>query len=316
MGRPWCKYRNTSTMQSSDGLVFVGDEQCAGSPNCTRTTRYIVGGRCLCGGHSRHLFDARVHLPLRPHHNTAYRASIDIATTENVARGMPGTIKLSSNNRWNFTDSPSGFVGVAFSNLRNCITLSSLSFDNCGQVSLRDGTICPSISHLIELSRLLTSEFDGTIKPAFWARMRKGFAERGFSGSKLRRSERLFLERFPAGASNPVTSLFVHIRGDDRPLVLTHLQFRALYCRVYEQLISENTEFAAMKSVIARGVNVLLWTSDDILHGSSPQDLFDAFMSDFPYFGAESALACMLLFENSEDLPWNVYRKRNAEIYQ
>ena len=61
---------------------------------------------------------------------------------------------------------------------------------------------------------------------------------------------------------------------------------------------------------------MVLWTGNHILHQSVLADVIDDLHLEWQLFGAENIVACTPMMDDPNDYPWNVYIRRNRELFQ
>ena len=272
-------------------------------------------GLRLCGTHSRR-DPGRTEIPLVQNQDREirHRRTVMRTAAENRSADRRGSVRLQTNNRWNYSPYIDGCVGVRFREMYGedgTVILHDLALENVGPVDFPSVSF-PSLAHMLKLCGLHTSDFNGEIKAEFWDHLRREL-NRPIPRPRITRRAQTLIERYTDESVTP--RFYVNLSGTGVEL-LTLIQFRALMCRLYETLVRTSTDIRDLRRALAEGFNVVLWTANHILHQSVLADVIDDFHSEWQPFGAENIVACMLMIDDPNDYPWNVYIRRNRELFQ
>jgi hypothetical protein len=109
----------------------------------------------------------------------------------------------------------------------------------------------------------------------------------------------------------PLYSVHKTLDGVERKF--TYVQSRYFYSKAYEKLSKNTNDFDKLKEMIKNGTNLQICGYDAY---EITDDIYNHYCDPKNAFGHELVLYCLLTIENSDDYPWNVYRKNNKKIYK
>lgn len=99
-----------------------------------------------------------------------------------------------------------------------------------------------------------------------------------------------------------------------------YLECRYFYCHFYQRLVLEEKDFFELKKFIKDGINLNIVGYDgyDVDQRSDvlTKTLWDCYNDTSKPFGHELVLYTMLVEEDTEKYPWNIYYKNNKEKYK
>jgi len=295
-------------------LALLSDDLSCQAPNgCRYRAKYktIPDGTLLCGVHSRNR--SRLALPIYLDTSIEHRRRVNSGAYLRREAGEAGLVALRTNNRWQYNPHLDDSVGIRIRRAaaeEGTPVFGELAFGQVGPVHLRD-YVSPSVAHLLELCGLYNFDFGDKIREEFWQQLRRGFEQR-MPPSRLRFSERQLMRKYDIDAESP--KLYVNLTGSGNQL-MTPLQFRALVCRIYEKLIENHPVVEALRKARADGFDLVIWTPKPVFHHSTVRELCAEFLVEWQPFTEEDILACMLVIDDAGDYPWNVYIRRNEEIF-
>ena len=108
----------------------------------------------------------------------------------------------------------------------------------------------------------------------------------------------------------PLFSVFYDKKGNEHRY--TYLECRWFYCYHYEKHVSTKREFLRLKNMINEGWNLNISGYDGYNVMMTP---LQHYMDTSKPFGHELVLYCMLVIENSNEYPWNIYYEQNKNKY-
>lgn len=92
-----------------------------------------------------------------------------------------------------------------------------------------------------------------------------------------------------------------------------YLECRYFYCKFYQELASKETDFKYLQDKIKNGYNLNIVGYD----GYNPtNNLMEMYSDTSKPFGHEMVLYTMLVEDDTNKYPWNIYYKDNYEIYK
>lgn len=91
-----------------------------------------------------------------------------------------------------------------------------------------------------------------------------------------------------------------------------YLQCRYFYCHFYEKLASKEKDFINLKEMIKNGYNLNICGYDGY---NVTKSLIEHYTDTSKPFGHELVLYTMLIEDNNDNYPWNIYYNKNKEIY-
>lgn len=111
--------------------------------------------------------------------------------------------------------------------------------------------------------------------------------------------------------NQPLYSVHKTIDGEERRF--TYVESRYFYCHFYEILAKETSDFAKLKSYLDKGINLLIVGFDgyEVIN-----DLYTHYCDEKKPFGHELVLYSLLTIDDPDNYPWNVYKKRHANLYE
>jgi hypothetical protein len=108
---------------------------------------------------------------------------------------------------------------------------------------------------------------------------------------------------------NPAFFVWVNPQGVETRL--TPLEFRRIYCTIYEHLVLPHPRFAFISTLVAKHVNVQLCIYGAVPFGYDCDSAEDAYLDPNESFGYERILHTMLtLRQNPKAYPWRKSHKR------
>lgn len=214
-----------------------------------------------------------------------------------------GRVIVRTSNKWNYTATLGEHTGIRLKQIhseKGTALLRSLSFEHSGSFSLYEGgREWESIQELHDVCAIrrnpLVSESEGSRRstvPSY--------------------TQRRLAAKYAPGAFD-IT--FFHNPMEEGPETLTKVQFRCLMYIIYDNLVRTNEYFRDLVDAVQRGFSFVIWTDSPVFHNTTLEDLSRAFSNPGAPPSAEEALASLLLFEDPNEYPWNVYRRNNEEIF-
>lgn len=90
-----------------------------------------------------------------------------------------------------------------------------------------------------------------------------------------------------------------------------YIECRYFYCHYYEILVQKIDDFKILKKMLDDGYNLQIIGYD----GYPISNLMEQYLDDSRPFGHELVLATMLILENKDEYPWNIYYNTHKHIY-
>ena len=95
---------------------------------------------------------------------------------------------------------------------------------------------------------------------------------------------------------------------------MTYLECRYMYCREYQRLVVQESEFSTLRKMIEQeGCNVQLIGYDAYDVGQKTP--YECYLDTSRPFGHELVLYTLLVESDPEQYPWNRYRRENPQVY-
>ncbi len=295
------------------------------SKPCTNNAYYLQDQRYLCGVHSKK--NQRTILPkdknadikrdeiIRLHNNNI--SAIAIENFKNAKAGKVLCYKMGMMKSVPLVD---GFLNVFPNNKhgdrKDGLGLSTLSPMRCGPVIHNEPNLPNAL--LIEAyhqnSKVWPNEVDENGNPTLEFRERRivGYNDPIPHRHKFDAKEMTKMRKLIAGANRnqPLYSVHYTLSGEEKRF--TYVESRYFYCKAYEILAKQTTEFTKLSELITSGTNVIICGYDAY---DVTDDLYTHYCDETKAFGHELALYCLLLIENEDAFPWNVYRQNHLELY-
>jgi len=150
---------------------------------------------------------------------------------------------------------------------------------------------------------------------------RKGFEERRdvmfLDKTPWRHKFQKFPElQAPKGNKNiPICSVYSDSKGNVKEY--SYLQSRYFYCHFYEQMSTENNDFAKLKEMYDNGawLQIIGYDAYPIDLDNPKQNLWDAYLDISKPFGHELVIVALLTIKKQTNYPWNRYWVKNKNVY-
>lgn len=301
------------SISTDNTLPYYGENQCQ-REGCSRNAYYVYENETnvLCGMHSR--ATKRRKFKLRPDprlHEKRMKLLAERETlVENAAhanriKGATGHVIVAKLNMMKQPPHKDGYRKV-FPNFKHqnrvdgygCKALSPMALGPVqhGQDGLPDAM---NIENYHQFNKVFPNEVDsnGDPLPIFFERQLQGYLDR----TPHRHKFPLHMMK-QLGQGNKNTPLFSLHDGKR----YTYVESRQFYCKQYEMLAKETKEFKELQKMIADGINLMIVGYDGYQDGVT-QPLMDHYLDPSKPFGHELVLYSLLVIENPDDYPWNVY---------
>lgn len=93
----------------------------------------------------------------------------------------------------------------------------------------------------------------------------------------------------------------------------TYIECRYFYCHWYEKLAKETSDYKELVNKIKNGYNLQIIGYD----GYNPtKDLYEHYLDSTRHFGHELVLYSLLVIDNPDNYPWNIYYEKYNDIYK
>ena len=172
-----------------------------------------------------------------------------------------------------------------------------------------------NIENYHQFNKAWPNEVDEDNNPtnAFRIRQLGGYNDPIPHRHKFTSNEMAVLRKQVNGDNRNQPSYSVHktIHGEEKRF--TYVESRYFYCYFYETLAKETDDFVKLQALLNKGYNLMIVGYDgyEVNH-----DLYTHYCDKMKPFGHELVLYSLLMIENTEDYPWNVYKGLHPHLYE
>jgi hypothetical protein len=289
-------------------MKYSGEVKCV---KCKRKAYYTQSNTVRCGYHSED--GVRKSLPKNPcrfeMQREEERRKKEVIEERRVKTGECGDVKCAKRGIFN-VPSIDGYISV-FPNDRakgSEFAMPALSPKRLGPVHHNQPGLPDSktIENFHQFNKVFAQEIgpDGKPLPVFFERQREAYED------PIGRRHKFEKKDLPKDNPNiPKFSIFIWPDGTEHHY--SYLMSRFFYCHWYEILAKQTDEYRKLEQHLANGYNLLIIGYD----GREIIDLCKMYEDLSSPFGHELVLCSLLLIPDPKDYPWNVYFRKNREIY-
>lgn len=309
-------------MDNNKDIVFYRNEQgcelkCGNGKKCTNKAYFVIKtvqseNKLVCGVH-KHMGTNRRELPENPRHNekVAQDYALHLATVEqcrfiNSQMKIKGKLMVSKMYMMKNPAQVKGYLNIypnfKHGGRKDGLGLKELSPKSLGPVNHWMTSILP-VSHNLENFHQFSKLFDNeTMESALQERIA------AYSSDIPHRHKPSAL-----GKNIPLCSIY-YTKTGSTPMEFTYLESRWFYCHYYELLVEKTAQFAELKQLLESGTNINIVGYDGY---DVTQSLWTHYNDTTRPFGHELVLYSLLLVgDNKDELPWNIYYAQNLNKYE
>ena len=155
-------------------------------------------------------------------------------------------------------------------------------------------------------------EFDssGKIKDKYFKKRKEAYLDETPHRHKY---DREFLAKINGGNVN-IPKCSIYYDKKEKPHEYSYLECRFFYCKFYQEFAVKSDEYKYLKKKLDNGYNLNI-----IGYDGYPPDitsLMKMYKDISKPFGHEMVLYTLLVEEDQDKYPWNIFYKENKKIYQ
>lgn len=310
-------------------MVYYGETQCgsivkSNGNRCTNNAYYEVekNGRksYLCGVHSYSEKNSRKKLPKNPNPNELNEKRYDSAKTVseiNKKNGKMGSVVVSKMPMIKSPPYIEGYFNVypnyRHQNRKDGYGCARLSPKSLGPVEHKMPNLptAKNIENYHQFAKFWDFELDenGNVLPEFFQKRIDGYQDDEPHRHKYPKD---VIKKYSNNINIPTCSIFYD--KESKPHKYDYKECRYFYCHFYEMLAKKEADFVKLKDMIKDGwnLNIVGYDGRDI----SKKSLMELYNDTSKPFGHELVLYALLIEDNPEKYPWNIFYKENKKIYE
>jgi hypothetical protein len=313
-------------MSTSIQQVYSGEGLCSSRrkdlSKCPSKAYHTEGGRLVCGQHSRK--ETRIDLPRNPRaaeikqeKYTREKHYADTIALSNLSDGVPGSVRVTKLRMRQDSHCLKGFLKV---------------FPNIHHGHRKDGLGCPMLSPMLlgpvlhgipgvpdsitienyfQMSKVYPADTDPkTNEPS-----REFFDFRNKVFSDVRGYRHKYSHPDFHGAvtdKKPLYAVYQRVT-DGEAVKYSYIESRYFYCFWYARLAVETPFFKKLRHMVRYGYNLQIVGYDGY---EVTDDLWKHYNDTDKAFGHELCLYTLLTVPNSQEWPWERYRRENPKLYE
>lgn len=297
--------------------MWHGETKCS---QCKRPAYYKAGNSPRCGYHSEK--GIRKTLPKNPvriaekiRAKESHRESVQWGQMQNVNHNVPGVVICTKID--GIRGQPKQLNGylTVLPNYRHGgsnmgLGLSELSPKSLGPVDHKqpDHPPAESIENLHQFSKVWWFELDDNdnLTEIAWKIRKEGYLDKTPHRHKC---DAAFLKKY-GGVNIPKFSLYV--RQDGTEARFTYVESRFIYCYWMEKLAKKQPQWEQLVKLRTDGYNINICGYDGY---PTEKALSEHYEDPSRPFGHEKVLESMLIIDDPQEYPWNVYRRKHPDLY-
>lgn len=303
---------------------------------CTERAKYEHKGEALCGRHCSKKCTGRVTLDTSHYEEykesfrSLRRAAVEARTLSNKATGKEGTVTVTGQK---LKDGKTRVIMLSFPSYRGTFySEGSLAvFPNFKHGSTPEGYGCADLSpkamgpidhgmpglpvalnienyHQFAKVFPLDADEDRNPTPAWKLQRKTAYADPAphrHSPSARKDSK--------GNRNVPLYSVYYHLEtGKERRY--TYVECRYFYCHWYAKIAVKLKQYAELKDLVKSGTDLQIVGYDGYYEGVT-ESLYDHYLDGTRPFGHELVLYSLLVTADPANYPWEIYRRKHADIY-
>jgi len=305
-------------------MSYWGEQICSNTVKstqklCTNKAYYSLENKLLCGVHSKK--HNRTILPKNPEKDKIEKKKYDqhLNIIEQVAiknreNKILGNVYVNKLKMMKKPDIVKGFLNVfpnfKHQNRKDGYGCSKLSPKSLGPIkhSMPNLPEAKNLENYHQFAKVWKFELDqnGNVLDEYFKKRIEGY--NNIEPFRYKYQKKFLLEK--NGTLTPEFSVYYDMEGN--PHNYTYIQCRYFYCKFYEDLAKEEDDFKLLKDKLKKGYNLNIIGYD----GYNPlEDFMEMYLDTTKPFGHEMVLYTMLKEDNRNNYPWNIYYKKNQDIY-
>jgi hypothetical protein len=306
-------------------MIYYGETKCQGIikrtlKKCNNWAYYEKDGKYLCGVHSK---NPRNKLPINPRRKEIRLQKIKDDNDEiekvrniNFQNNKKGNVIVSKLRMMKAPEDFKGYLKV-FPNYKH-----QNRKDGFGCSKLSPKSLGPVIHNMPNLPPAKNIENYHQFAKFFSFEVKDGKISENSLRLRCRAYEDCTPHRhkFPLriykmfGKKNVNIPLFsMYYDKDGKEHRYTYIQCRYFYCHWYEKLAKETDDYKKLINKINNGYNLQIVGYD----GYNPtKDLYEHYLDSTRPFGHELVLYSLLVIDNPDNYPWNIYYNKYNNIYK
>jgi len=155
--------------------------------------------------------------------------------------------------------------------------------------------------------------------PVFYAKRLEAYGDpvphrHKYASAELKKANKDYVGK--AKVNKPMYSVHETPTGEERHY--TYLESRYFYCHQMETLISSTrpAQWSQLLDLLVRGYALQIVGYDAYTpRATDPDTLYEHYLDETRPFGHEMVILTMLCVDDTEQRPWNRFRREHAEIY-